>query len=146
MGFFQRLLARIRKQNWAVDENPETVWQVLPFKASRKLVLSKIEDVFPDAERASVLQMLDRYGLVPHEPERERVQLAILKLCEGDKEQLRLAVDDAKSDFRDVLAWAEYPGQMRNMGPSSTDDSGHLARIDEQDRQQYIDWMNGPHH
>jgi hypothetical protein len=120
------------------------VWQVLPFKPSRKLVLSKIEHVFPESERAAVLQVLDRYGLGPNEPERERVQLAILKVCGGDQEQLRLALDNAKSDFRDVLAWAEYPGAMRNMGPSSADSSSKLARIDEEDRQQYIDWLGVP--
>ncbi len=60
-----------------------------------------------------VLKLLDTDGLRPHERERERVQLAILKLSEGSEEKLRQNVEVAKRDYRDVLFWAEYPEESR---------------------------------
>ena len=55
-----------------------------------------------------ISEMLDVYGQKSHEKERERVHLAILKLSKGDKNQLIYYRDIAKSDYRDVLYWAEY--------------------------------------
>lgn len=49
------------------------------------------------------------YGIEAHEPERERVQLAILKLSCGDADRLLATVQAANEDYRDVLWWAEYP-------------------------------------
>jgi hypothetical protein len=138
MDFLRRLMGSALKKRPIADQGPETVWQTLGYGPSRELVRSKIEQVFPEEAEAEVLRLLDLYGVQPHEPERERVQLAILKLSDGDKEQLRLAVSDAKMDFRNVLAWAEYPEQMR--GEASVD-SGSLRSIEQQDRQQYLDWL-----
>ena len=64
---------------------------------------------FPDEDAAPILAILDLYGVEPHEPERERVQLAILKLSEGDVARLLATVEAANKDYRDVLWWAEYP-------------------------------------
>ena len=44
---------------------------------------------------------------------RERVQLAILKLSDGNEDKLREFVAVAKRDYRDVLFWAEYPEEAR---------------------------------
>jgi hypothetical protein len=41
--------------------------------------------------------------------ESERVHLAALKLAQGDLERLRHNVQVARTDYRDVLYWAEYP-------------------------------------
>ena len=60
-----------------------------------------------------VLKLLDTDGLRPHERERERVQLAILKLSEGNEERLRQYVGVAKRDYRDVLFWAEYSEEAK---------------------------------
>jgi hypothetical protein len=74
----------------------------------------KLGQLFPEpARRASAAAELGRYGMGDHEPEAERVQLAILKLSGADMERVRANVRAAKGDYRDVLAWAEYPGQMR---------------------------------
>lgn len=64
---------------------------------------------FPDEDAATILAMLDPYGVEPHEPERERVQLAILKLSCGDADRLLSTVQAANEDYPDVLWWAEYP-------------------------------------
>ena len=59
------------------------------------------------------MELLDVYGVEAYEHERERVQLAILKLSEGNEEKLREFVAVAKRDYRDVLFWAENPEESR---------------------------------
>ena len=53
------------------------------------------------------------YGVEPYERERERVQVAILKLSAGSEEEVREYVAVAKRDYRDVLFWAEYPEESK---------------------------------
>ena len=60
-----------------------------------------------------MLELLDRYGVESYERERERVQLAILKLSEGNEKKLREFVAVAKRDYRDVLFWSENPEEAR---------------------------------
>ena len=73
----------------------------------------KLGRLFPEStQRATAEAELGRYGMGDHEPEAERVRLAVLKLSGGDLERLRANVRAAKGDYRDVLAWAEYPGQI----------------------------------
>jgi|SRR5436190_22935213 len=80
---------------------------------SREEVLASVRASFPKKSWARALELLDTYGLAEHERERERVQLAILKLSEGNEEKLRQHVDVAKRDYRDVLFWAEYPEEAK---------------------------------
>ena len=80
---------------------------------SRDEVVAAIEATFPESSRARVLELLDSYGVEPYEQERERVQLAILKLSGGSEEKLREFVAVAKRDYRDVLFWAENPDEAR---------------------------------
>jgi hypothetical protein len=87
-----------------------------------------------------VLEVLDRYGTEPHERERDRVQAAVLKLSDGDLERLAEMVALAKTDFRDALAAAEYPGQFQaaeRLEPPAAE----MERIRQQDREQYLDWV-----
>ena len=62
---------------------------------------------------ARVLELLDNYGMESYERERERVQVAILKLSAGSEEKVREYVAVAKRDYRDVLFWAEYPEESK---------------------------------
>lgn len=55
------------------------------------------------------MQILDGYGAEPQEAERDRVQLAILRLSEGQQAKLQHYVQAAKHDYRDVLYWSEHP-------------------------------------
>jgi hypothetical protein len=73
----------------------------------RELVLAAVARCFSEAERDRALEILDTYGLEPHERERERVQLAILNLCGGDLGRLKHFVEVAKTDHRDLLFWSE---------------------------------------
>src|SRR6266581_2163750 len=80
---------------------------------SRGEVFAVVQKTFPESAHARALELLDDYGVESYERERERVQLAILKLSEGNEEKLRELVAVAKRDYRDVLFWAEYPEESR---------------------------------
>ena len=67
----------------------------------REDVLAMARSLFPDRE-PEAMRVLDRYGLESSEPERERVQFAILKLSEGDRSKLQHYLEAAKQDYRDV--------------------------------------------
>ena len=109
---------------------------------NRDLVIAKARQCFPDEDQAKVMDILDLYGKESHVRELERVQIAILKLSGGDLENLRAHVEIAKSDYRDVLAYAEFPEEMRNYTWKMSDKE-EVNRIRERDRQQYIDWLQG---
>jgi len=106
---------------------------------SRTLVLKKLGDCFPDsATAAAAMDLLDSYGLETWHREKDRVQLAILKLSGGNLEELRRLVDMAKTDYRDVLAYAEYPGEFRS---ASRTPPHELDAIRQRDREQYLAWL-----
>jgi hypothetical protein len=77
----------------------------------REKILAVVAGLFPESDVAAVMQTLDDYGAQSSEPERERVQLAILKLCQGQKSRLQHYVEAAKQDYRNVLYWSESPEQ-----------------------------------
>ena len=66
----------------------------------------------------------------------------MLKLSEGNLERLRTLVADAKRDYRDVLAWAEYPTEIA--GPSWRLSHTDQARIRAADRAQYLACLMTP--
>ena len=80
---------------------------------SRDEVVTAVQKTFPENVHTRVLEMLDTYGVESYERERERVQLAILKLSEGNEEKLREFLAVAKRDYRDVLFWAENPDEAK---------------------------------
>ena len=80
---------------------------------SRDEVVATVQRIFCEDSCPRVLELLDSYGVEWYERERERVQLAILKLSEGSEEKLHEFVAVAKRDHRDVLLWAEYPEEAR---------------------------------
>lgn len=76
-------------------------------------VVATVEAGFPKESWARVLELIDRYGVESYERERERVQLAILKLSAASEDKVREYMAVAKRDYRDVLFWAEYPEESR---------------------------------
>jgi len=78
------------------------------------VLAQKLETMFPDhATRAEIIGILNRYGLEPYEKEISRVRLDILKLAGASIEAVRMWVEVAKKDYREILASAEYPSQLR---------------------------------
>ena len=80
---------------------------------TRDEVVAVVQKTFPESAHSRVLELLDTYGVESYERERERVQLAILKLSEGNEEKLHEFVAIAKRDYRDVLFWAENPEEAK---------------------------------
>jgi hypothetical protein len=76
---------------------------------TRDEVVAVVQKTFPEDAQTRILVLLDSYGVESYERERERVQLAILKLSDGDEEKLREFVAVAKRDYRDMLFWADNP-------------------------------------
>lgn len=102
-------------------------------------VQRKIRQIFPDSDPKEILARLEAMGEMDGRPSRHRVWLAVLKLHEEGDGDLSSLMETAKEDHRDVLAWAEYPNQMR-FGP--TDDPEKARQLRELDRRQYQTWLN----
>ena len=86
---------------------------------TREQMITAARAAFGEDALADIVAALDQYGVERHEPERERVQLAIIALCGSDKDRLLRYVRDAKVDYRDILA-------AQQLGPSSEDEGGKL--------------------
>jgi hypothetical protein len=113
--------------------------QDMDLTPSRQLVLKKLRDCFPEPATASTaLALLDAYSNESWQLEKDRVQLAILKLSCGKLKQLRSMVDLANTDYRDVLAPAEYPEEFR-AAPNKPADEADAIR--QRDREQYLCWL-----
>ena len=79
---------------------------------NEKLVTAAVKRHFGE-RTAQAKAILDRYGRNPDERDRAVVQMAILKLSEGDLEKLRDLVEVARQNYRDVLHWAEEARKPR---------------------------------
>ena len=108
-------------------------------QSSRALVVEKVRQVFPDRDPDEILAVLDDYGREGSEAETARVQLAILKLFdEAGRDDPNSYVAAAKADYRNVLAWAEYPNQFRETGDLDAEARETLKRLD---AAQYQEWL-----
>jgi len=102
---------------------------------------SKLESIFPNLGiRAEAIEILNSYGSESHEQEPTRIRLAILKLIgqEPSIAKLKEFTNTAKSDYRDVLAWAEYPRQSEHWSATASEKS-ELAKAD---LDEYRTWLN----
>jgi hypothetical protein len=72
----------------------------------------------------------------------EQIRLAVVKLANGNLEELHRHVQTAKSDWRDVIVPAESPEALR-IGLVNYDRLDEQARsaIASRDRRQYLDWL-----
>jgi len=105
-------------------------------------MIDKIRRIFPRENPADILEILEFYGTDGGEKETERVRLAVLKLCGGDLNELLEMIEAAKEDYRDILAWAESPNQLRTspaelaaLPPEASNE------VRESDRRQYLAWL-----
>src|SRR5262245_22025765 len=89
---------------------------------------------FPPEQVDFVLTVLNEYGTEEWQRETDRVRLAVLKLANRDLQQLRSWIEQAKSDYRDVLAPAEYPLYGKKWG--------RMDRLTEEEQTKIInaDW------
>jgi hypothetical protein len=97
---------------------------------------------FPEEEIAGVLTTLNEYGTEDYHREKERVQLAVLKLAGGSREKLRYEIEGAKCDYRDVLGPAEYPGYTKKAFRIDKLSEEEQKRLIDADWKQYQDWLS----
>ncbi|MBK8904771.1 MAG: hypothetical protein IPM53_26565 [Anaerolineaceae bacterium] len=86
---------------------------------NEEILRQKVTEQFPNEVPEKILALLNRYESTSAAG-RLRVQLAILKLSEGNVDKLREFVEVARTDYRDVLFWAETPEQARAVGSRIT--------------------------
>jgi hypothetical protein len=99
---------------------------------------------FPAEEFADVMAILNEY--VPRYNDKPfAVQLAALKLADGNVPRLRTEIESAKRDYRDVIMPAVCPSYSKIGGILRQDRRGPSERerrkIFESERQQYEDWI-----
>ena len=97
---------------------------------------------FPPDQFDTVISILHAYGSEDWHREVDRVRLAVLKLAGGDRQGLTRHIETAKMDYRDVLAYAEYPDYMRMVPPSGDFSEKEKERIIQSDWEQYTSWLN----
>ena len=97
---------------------------------------------FPTEDVADVFALLDEYGLASGHREVVRVQLAVLKLADGNREQLCRELGSARCDYRDTLVAAEYPGWGAEMLRIDRLSPEERQRIADADWQQYRTWLD----
>jgi hypothetical protein len=83
-----------------------------------------------------VTTILAAYGREPYQTDPLRVRMACLKLALGRTGELRRLVANACADYRDVLAWAEYPAYMRARTPAAQESAV------ETDWKQLQEWLH----
>jgi hypothetical protein len=93
---------------------------------TREDVLAAATATFKGDQLESILSELDLYGVEPHEPERERVQLAIIELSGGNKDKILQYVQIAKIDYRDILAWKQLGPTQEAEGNKLRDEARAL--------------------
>ena len=108
---------------------------------SRDDVLRVIRRDYPAALFTTVLSILDEYGAEPWERERDRVQLAVLKLATGSVEEIRRQVEAAKLDYRDALAQAEFPENLVSLTRAKLRSTEEQAAMDQRDWERYRRWL-----
>ena len=97
---------------------------------------------FPAEQFEDVMSILNDYGTEGGQHSISRVRLAVLKIADGDLQALRREIDVAKRDYRDVLAYAEYPEYMQKVSPSAEPAEVERERIIRADWKQYQFWLN----
>jgi hypothetical protein len=98
---------------------------------------------YSETQFSSVIDVLKIYEQSPSgRRELARVQLAALKLANGDPDALRRHINTAVRDFRDVLGPAEYPEYSRKIAFRSREfPAVEKERIIDSDWDQYQRWL-----
>ncbi len=109
---------------------------------SSDLVGRVVARLFGPDEIDLVLQALSACTADAPSGERDRVQLAVLKLCDEDPSRnLHTWSLAAKKDYRDVLFWAESPGEAKTGGNARLSPA-ELKALRVADRGQLAAWRN----
>ena len=125
-----------------------TTGRVVPLPAGSQPVPDVTEmDVERIVERdfkydfTTVMALLNELRTDQRNSRNARVQLAALKLANGSMERLRSNIELAKRDYRDVLAYAEYPKYIRNGFRVRELPADEQLQMIDNDWRQYNEWL-----
>ena len=108
----------------------------------REDVLRVVERDFPNMHAKEIINLLDKYKVESLDSQ-ARIQLAILKLSDGNIEKLKKYIELALVDYRDVILPAECPEfcgfGFAGIGKVS---DGEKEQIKKNDWEQYKKWLN----
>jgi hypothetical protein len=104
-----------------------------------ELVRRLVDRLFVADDRATAWNLLESYGEAAHEREPVRIRVAAIKLSDGRIDELEHVIAHARQDYRDVLAWAEFPEELAQPTWGLPED--RVAQIRAADRAQYLAWL-----
>jgi hypothetical protein len=134
------LAIRKLKRLHVIVSEMDAIEQPIPKVTDRDVERIAIRD-FGEARLTQVMAILQEYGMQDwNRPPSPRVRLAILKLANGDVNQLVEHTRVAIRDFRDVLSAAEYPRYAREIGFKNVAKETKRAIIAD-DWRQYREWF-----
>lgn len=102
------------------------------------MITKIIKTDYPEDLWEKVEIVLNNFGTQSWHNEIDRVRIAILKLAHGDIIELQKITDAACVDYRDILAWAEYPNDMKSFDFKDTEKQ-RLTRAE--DKRQFSEWL-----
>lgn len=95
--------------------------------------------LFAAPDRGAATAMLSEHARHGNHPEVVRVQVAVLKLSDGQPDRLRQMLTHAMNDYRDVLASAQYPAQT--VSPVTGLTTAQKTELIQADEGQYLAWL-----
>ncbi len=100
-----------------------------------------LSNAFPDEDRRSQAEaLLAKFGMESYHREVPRVRAAAVKLAQGDIGMLQQIIATACTDYRDVLAMAEYPRQFHTVGLKEKDPKKYEQLV-EMDLNEHSEWV-----
>jgi hypothetical protein len=122
----------------AGEPAPRSVETQVP-QVTRDDVERVVRRDFAPEQRDTVISLLGEYG----DSGSSRMQLAILKLSDGDVEKVLEYVVLANQDFRDVLMLAEYQRASRHaFGRTTPEEKAAYERAQAEDWREYQEWLH----
>lgn len=140
---FQRLRLKLLAvtNNLPYDEILDNIPSHVP-QVDRDDVIRIVCREFVPEDQQCVIRILDQYGTETWHPEQNRVQISALKVCNRDILRLRECIEEARSDFRGIVARAEYP-EFWTVGLSDIKNMSlrQVLKLVENDWDQYQSWL-----
>lgn len=100
--------------------------------------------IIRDYAGVAITKILKKLCEYKSEYEKFRVWAALLKISEGSIVKLNKNILIANSDYRDILAVAEYPMYTKVIGFNDKNFSkNEVEKIIKSDWEQYKNWLNG---
>ena len=110
-------------------------------KISYDDILRIVKRDYPAESEKETLEILRHYKS-NNDKSDYRVWASLLKISEGNIEKLRININVAKNDFRDIVANAEYPEYTEKIGfDNGKFTREEIKRIIQSDWKQYQVWL-----